>query len=252
MSTQTSLQPVGPDASRERLAEREARLATREQALATLKLDLQRLQTRYLDRMGALYRELSEVEAAVIAAEIRAGLREPMPDAPRDEPAGARGTEDAEDEPVHACSTPGAPTRDLRRMFRDVARAVHPDLAMDERARFRRHSLMAEANRAYAERDEDRLRLILSAWERNPDLALDAGDLSESARIGRRVARIDARLIEIEAEFVDLHRSAIWRLKGRIDEARAQGWDLFAEMVLQVQRDISRATARLASIGVTS
>jgi hypothetical protein len=27
---------------------------------------------------------------------------------------------------------------------------------------------MAEANRAYAERDEDRLRLILHAWQHDP------------------------------------------------------------------------------------
>jgi hypothetical protein len=44
-------------------------------------------------------------------------------------------------------------------MFQDVARAVHPDALPDaqhdERTRYRRHSLMAEANRAYAERDED-------------------------------------------------------------------------------------------------
>jgi len=241
----SALQPVGPEAGRARLAELEARLATREQALATLKIELQRLQTRYLDKMGALYRELSEVEAAVIDAEIRAGLREPIPEESPDESASEPGGDDA----THACGRPGSPSGDLRRMFRDVARAVHPDLAKDDPARYRRHSLMAEANRAYAEQDADRLRLILSAWERSGDLALEGEDLTEGARIARRIARIDARLIDIEAEFADLHRSAISRLKGRIDDARAQGWDLFAEMIQQVKRDIARGTARLASIG---
>jgi hypothetical protein len=45
-----------------------------------------------------------------------------------------------------------------------------------------------------------------------------------------------------------LRTSAIWRLKGKIDAAKTQGWDLFGEMILQVKREIARANARLASL----
>jgi hypothetical protein len=107
---------------------------------------------------------------------------------------------------------------------------------------------MAEANRAYAERDEDRLRLILDAWERDPDALIGDEDSDSAVRIRRRIVLVDERLIALAAELVDLRSSAIWRLKRRIDEARAQGWDLFAEMKLQVAREIARATMRLASL----
>ena len=62
------------------------------------------------------------------------------------------------------------------------------------------------------------------------------------------MAFIDERLVAIEAEFAGLRASAIARLKGKIDEARAQGWDLFAEMIVTVERDIARARMRLATV----
>lgn len=240
----SALQPIPLDADRARLSALEAQLAERERELDALKTELRQLQTRYLDEIGPRYAELGTLEAQVVELEVRLGLRPPPlfdDDEDDDESAG-------EDAPAVSCSNPAAPSADLKRVFRDLAKAIHPDRAMDDRARYRRHSLMAEANRAYAERDEDRLRLILSAWERNVDAAIDDDEADAGTRIRRRIALIDERLIAAAAELADLRASAIWRLKGRIDEARAQGWDLFAEMILQVKREIARATMRLASL----
>jgi hypothetical protein len=137
-------------------------------------------------------------------------------------------------------------------MFRDIARAVHPDAAptahTDERTRYRRHSLMAEANRAYAERDEDRLRLILRAWKLDEDAASCADPVAERARLQRRAAALTERLAALDADFDDLLSSAIARLKSRIDEARSQGWDLFAEMVRQIRREIDAARIKLTRL----
>ena len=145
------------------------------------------------------------------------------------------------------CANRSAPSDDLKRVFRDLAKAIHPDLASDDAARRRRHALMAEANRAYAERDEDRLRLIQRAWERHPEAAIDESPGADRRRTLRLIVEIEERLVAIGGEFADLRSSAIWQLKGKIDDAKAQGWDLFAEMILQVKRDIGRAKARLAS-----
>ena len=57
-----------------------------------------------------------------------------------------------------------------------------------------------------------------------------------------------SRLVAIETEFADLRSSAIWRLKTKMDDARAQGWDLLAEIVSEVKRQIARSTARLAAL----
>ncbi len=230
-------------AARGRLDELESTLAGREAALATFKAELRELQDAYLEKMGPWQEQLAELDAAVAEAELAAGLR----------PAG--GVDEDEDDEVdddgdpssalHACASRPAPSDDLRRIFRDVAKAIHPDLGRNDPSHYRRHSLMAEANRAYANRDEDRLRLILRAWERSVDVLPD--DRSDAlARVRRQIAELDARLLAIEMEFTDLRRSAIWQLKIKIDDARAQGWDLFAEMVMHIKREISRANARLA------
>jgi|SoiMethySBSTD1v2_1073268.scaffolds.fasta_scaffold04275_9 chromosome segregation ATPase len=241
MSDHFALQPAAAlDAGNERLSALETQLAAREQELSALKSHLLELQTKYFEELGPLYARLHELEETLATIEIRLGLR-PPPDLESDEAddAGEAGG-------AHGCSNQAAPSHNLKKVFRELAKAIHPDRAADERTRYRRHSLMAEANRAYAERDEDRLRLILSAWERSADLAPDEG--GGHRRAHRRIADIDARLIAIDAELADLRRSAIARLANRIDEARSQGWDLFAEIVQEVKREVTRATSRLAAL----
>jgi hypothetical protein len=228
------------DADRAALQAIEDRLAARERELDTLKTELQTLQERYLREVGTMYAELATLESAVAEIEIRLGLREPP--AETDDPSsGAAGAVD------DGCSHRPAPSADLKRVFRDVARAIHPDLARDDAARFRRHSLMAEANRAYSEQDADRLLLILHAWSHDPE-AIDDLHLDEETRLRRRLAAAEATLAAVEAEFAELRGSAIYRLKQKIDETRRQGWDLFGEIVMQVKTEVSRANARLRSL----
>jgi len=233
----TSLQPATPDPTRAQLAALELQVAAREGELAAFKGDLQALQDRYLADIGPLYAELDSLESALEQAEVRAGIRPPLLDLDEDD------DEAADMAAAGGCSNQSAPSVDLKKIFRDVARAVHPDRARDDRARYRRHSLMAEANRAYAERDEDRLRLILRTWGHSGDALTEDGTETDDERVQRRLGILGDRLVEIEAEFADLNASAIARLKRRIDETAAQGWDLFGEMQRQVRREIERAKA---------
>jgi hypothetical protein len=246
MTAPRALQPA-LDPSRARLASLELQLAERETTLAAETTALRELQTTYLEAVGGFYRELVELENAIFEAEVRAGLRRPAePGGEADEPEPA----DADLGAGGGCSTRGAPSNDLKAMFRNLAKSVHPDLGLrlDEPERWRRHSLMAEANRAYAERDEDRLRLLLHTWERAPD-SWPADDAEEdAARMRRKVGQIEQRLLSIDLEIAELRASAIGQLQRKIDAARSQGWDLFAEMVLEVKREVRRAKARLATL----
>jgi hypothetical protein len=242
ISPSSAVEPVAPGPSRARLADLELKLAERERELATISAELQELQRRYLGAVGGFYADLADLEAASVAIEIRLGLRTPKDEADaEDERAAASDTGDG-------CGNQAAPSSDLKKIFRSLARSIHPDLALDEPARWRRHSLMAEANRAYAEQDEDRLRLILAAWERSPDSLLGLEVEADDERIARRIAAIETRLLQIDSELGDLARSAISQLKQKMDDARRQGWDLLAEMVLEVKRETGRARARLASL----
>jgi hypothetical protein len=234
---------------RARLTALETQIAERESALADRKHALQQLQERYLKDVGVLYARLAEIDAAILDAEVRAGLR--PPDDEDDESESGSATDGVDDSPSAGCAGRGLPTDGLKSMFRNLAKAIHPDLATDDAARSHRHQLMAEANRAYAERDEDRLRLILRAWQGHPAKgAVSEGPDGDHQRLQQRVADAEARLTAIDLEFEDLRTSAIGRLQQRIDDARRQGWDLFAEMVSEMRREIARASARLAGLGV--
>lgn len=237
------LQPIPPTADAAHLAALESRLVERESELNALKVDLQQLQARYLTEIGSLYAELGTIESELMEAEIKAGLREPpgQDDVSGDEADVDEATDD------EACGAHAAPSDMLKRVFRDLAKTIHPDLAMDDAARLRRHSLMAEANRAYADRDADRLLLILHRWHRSPESVIGDDAESQDLRIRRKTAEVEEQLAAIEAEFIELRNSAIARLKNKIDDTRRQGWDLFAEMVAQVKSDIARTKSKLAS-----
>jgi hypothetical protein len=230
------------DPSRQELAALELQVAEREAALAAYQIELQQLQSKYLSEVGAFYAELTSLDAAILEEEIRLGVRSPFDD-DTGESVGCNGCADAT-----SCGNRTEPSDELKRMFRDLAKTIHPDLGRDEAARYRRHSLMAEANRAYAERDADRLRLILHTWERSPEAILGDDPDANRERLRRRVDELKVRLVEIDAEMADLRDSAIARLKRKIDGARDQGWDLFAEMIRQVQREVAASKARLASL----
>jgi hypothetical protein len=133
----------------------------------------------------------------------------------------------------------------VRRLFRDVAKTIHPDLARDESTRDRRHALMAEANRAYALGDEDRLRWVLQAWERSPEAVQDSDPDATRLRLARRIEQIEEELNAYAGDLAALKESALWKLKAMVDDAAVQGKDLVADMVGRLKRDIMAARNRL-------
>ena len=236
-----TVRPSETAALREQLTALEEEFAGKRRDVEAFQIDLQRLQSRYLSELGQYYAELARLQQAIEDAEVRLGIRPPSDRPDLDEPGAGAGV-------AESCSNQPAPSVDLKRMFREIAKAVHPDKAHNSAARDRRHSLMAEANRAYAARDEDRLRLILRSWEKSPDAV--PGDDPESARLRleRRIAELREQLLELDLEMADLAGSAIAKLKQRSDEAEGQGWDLFAEMRRQVKREIMTAQFRLTGL----
>lgn len=220
----------------ETLRGRERDLAAREAELASFLAELRALRARYLEDVGIHYARLIPLEEAIAAEEVRLGMRLASIDA-----------EDAANaDPLDpSCDSRAGAPDGLKKMFRNVAKALHPDLAMDEPAKNRRESLMAEANRAYADRDAERLQLILRQWEESPE-AVDANHpYGERLRAERRLAQIDQRLIQIDAEMIDLRESAVNRLKISMEESAKFGRDLLKQMRDTVEREIAAAAKRL-------
>lgn len=230
----------------ENLQDLQARLASLEtsrneqaEAIARAQTDLAAFRIRYRREVGLLHEELDELERAIAEAELGEFAKRLSDDG--DEGAGgAESSADPQSDP-----SPRFTSDAVRRLFRDVAKTIHPDLAGDEHARGRRHTLMVEANRAYALGDEERLRSILEAWENSPEAVVGSDPESARLRLVRRIAQIEAQLAAYAGEFAALRDSPLWKLKAMVDEADARGKDLVADMVRRLKRDIMAARNRL-------
>jgi hypothetical protein len=200
---------------------------------------LQGFRIRYKQEVGLLHEELDELNAAIAEAELDELAKRLT--------AEAGGKTSPPAEPA-AAPLPRFTSDVVRKLFRDVAKIIHPDLAHDDVTRDRRHSLMVEANRAYALGDEQRLRWVLDAWERSPEAVRGSDGDAMRQRLLRRMAQVEEQLEAYAAELASLQASPLWQLKVMVDEASARGKDLMGEMVARLKRDILVARNRLDAI----
>ena len=235
-------QPDGDDIDdlRAGLRELESTLAARAAEIARAKSDLERFRIRYRREVGQLHEELDELQDAIAEAESAERARHRSDDQPGGAAAGAARPRP---EPL-----PRFTSDAVRKLFRDVAKVVHPDLALDADARDRRHTLMIEANRAYAMGDEERLRWILDTWQSGPDAVQGSDPEAVRQRLVRRISHVQAELARCERELAEMAGSPLGQLKAMVDESAARGKDLMAEMIRRLKRDIMAARNRLDAI----
>ncbi|MBI2322112.1 MAG: J domain-containing protein [Chloroflexi bacterium] len=236
---------------RAELAALEATLAQRELDLATLQGELQAFERRYLRIVGLRLAQLDELQARIAEAE---AARRPRDPGAEERASRARAQAQESAEAAGQAREPGPedarfePSEGLRKLFREVAKQVHPDLATDDAERARRTRLMAEANDAYRAGDEARLQAILSRWEASPEAVKGEGVAAELVRVIRKIAQVEERLRAIDAELARLKATDLYQLKAKVDEAEQQGRDLLADMAAAVDDDIAAARTRLEAL----
>jgi len=228
------------------LAKLETDLIQRELDLATLRAELSDFESRYLGTVGVLYAELDDIEAQIAEAQAR---REPSDSEARERAHEARARAQESSETTRGVAEPKPkPTEDLKRLFREVAKRIHPDLATNDSDRARRQKVMAEANLAYENGDEAKLRSILADWESSPDTVEGEGVGAELIRVIRKIAQIQGRLTEIDEQIEQLRVSDLYQLRTKANEAENEGRDLLKEMAAQVEQQIEAAKDRFASL----
>ena len=230
---------------RAELAALAARRAEAGSVLKGLRDELARFEQRYDQALGRRMAELERLEAEVSR---RTGLWK-WEDRPADNPfsGGWDHAFSGESDDHDGDAPEKAEPQDIKALYREVAKTIHPDLAGPGPSKVVRHELMSRANRAYAEDDRRTLQEILRKWRRAPDP--DGGDGGwDLGRFTRQIARERQEIRTALARVENLKGSYVWRFKLRVEQSLARGVDLFAEMAAETDLDIARARRRLASL----
>ncbi len=200
---------------RTELADLESQLSQRELELATLHAEIQSFEREYEGLIGTRRRILEQIEAQIqqylLYLEAKPSFQ---------------------------------PSPELKQLYRDVAKRIHPDLALDEEERARRQHVMAEVNQAYAAGDLEYLRAVLA------DCETRANDDSESyyaetLRITRKIAQIRQRLGSIREEFMTLAGTDLYQMQQRVQASRRAGGDLLLDMAGLIDEEIALAVQKL-------
>jgi hypothetical protein len=228
------------------------RLLERERDLTAFRAELHAFETSYRKALGARYARLDELAERLDETQPADDLP-PEDDLDDDGPAQrypgqglpggqnwAWGEREPEREPAQVVVGD-----DAKRLFRQLARLIHPDLAGDPRERERRTNLMVAANEAYEQGDTAALERLLEEWRQSPEAVTGGGTAAELERTVRRIAQAEAALHRIDDELAELDASAMGWLRRRVEKAAGEGWDLLAHMVRELDRQIGEAQLEL-------
>ena len=213
----------------------------------TLQAELNEFESLYLRIVGVRYAELDEILAQIAEAEAKLDAND---DNAKERAAKAREQADESAHTTHSIKEPTHkgkfnPPDSLKKIYRELARIIHPDLVLDKDEKERRHSLMAEANKAYEEGNEELLASMLDQWQNSPETVKGEGVAAELIRLIRRIAQAEARLTTIEKDIVSLEASELFELRSKVYEAELEERDLLAEMAAQIEGQIDAARERL-------
>ena len=137
------------------------------------------------------------------------------------------------------------PSEELKKLYREVAKTIHPDLADDDQERAHRHAFMTRANEAYEANNQQKLADILSEWHHSPESVRGEDPASKLIRAIRKIARCEDRLVEIDTEMGKLETGGIFGIKLLAEEADKFERDFLDEMTGRLDEEIAGATALL-------
>ena len=225
------------------------RLADREEEMADLRSLQEQFEAQYTMGVARLYAEFDQIEAEIAEEEVKL-----VPDDEeikkkaeemrrRAEESAARAAEDAE-----AANFRFNPTAEAKKAYHNLARVIHPDLALDAGEKKRRHGLMAELNAAYSAGDQTKLNKLVEDYRNSPDLV--GGDTvgDELVRAIRQIFQIKVRLHELHEERLAAEASELFSLREKVEAEMAKGRDMLAQMAARTRVHIKKSQRRLKNL----
>ncbi|MBD0327281.1 MAG: hypothetical protein ICV68_12665 [Pyrinomonadaceae bacterium] len=218
------------------VARLESRLAERRSELAALQEEFREFKTRYTQTIGSRLAELAEIERAIWEAEVRALGVEAEEE-----------IEDAAEDTAAQTSSVAQVGGSLRKLFWAVARMFHPDHAADEKEARRRHTVMAEASRAYREGDVESLHTLLGDEELQFFCTATHSE-DDPQDLAARLIALKEELRTVEFGIKRIRQDGLYQLKLKVDEEALIGRDALSTQAESINRQIVKARYRLAHL----
>jgi TolA-binding protein len=226
-------QPRSEDAElfrrRAELAAFRAQRTTREADLDHLRAQLNSFEGRYIRQVGVLYIQLDEWEDRI------AELNNPT------QPQTQTAASEPEPEPA---AEPDPTALDLKSLFREVAKRIHPDRARSAHDELHRNHLMSQANAAFLRSDADLLQRMLNGYDPSTDSGDDQPASAQLDRLTEQIAQTHEDIATLNAEIEALATSEMADLRDRTVTAALEGRDLLAELAARVKGSIGIAMRR--------
>ena len=235
------------------LAILEEELSQRELDSATVNADLLAFERKYFRLVGRLFADLDDLEdIEARIAELEANLNPTDKDAQEKAKEALHRSIDSQ-KSISLISDGNKkekfePSDNLKKLYRQAAKTVHPDLATEINSQQLRQILMAELNLAYEKGDEEKIIDIIRQWETSPEAVEGDGVEAELTRVIRKIAQVQNRLLLIDSEIMALKDSTLWNLKKECDSAEEVGRDLLSEMAENLNAKILAAKGRLSKM----
>ncbi|MFD9845319.1 J domain-containing protein [Streptomyces parvus] len=135
------------------------------------------------------------------------------------------------------------PSEEARRLYRELARKAHPDLAQDEVERQRRDEFITRVNAAYGRGDVELLKELVAEWEAGP--VQPPAPLSESEELYARLEWLSRRKELLTVLAKELEDGAIGSMLRMAPDDPDQ---LLEDIAEQLLGEVSRREAELAEM----
>ncbi len=205
-----------------------ARLASTEHELTATRNRLEAFSVRYRVSVGDRFEVLRTLQGP---SDSPNGAEAPIANAAQSAPPQAR---------------PGPGLTEFERIYRDLARRVHPDLAQDPDERVLRTRVMAELNSARETLDFERARQLVDAWEMHPEEMDFGAEIDQTERLLHAIDRVTARLTAVTANLTRLQNSNLHLLLNIVEAQQRAGVDVLAETAADLDLQIKEARSKMS------
>ncbi len=226
------------------------RLADREEEMADLRAELERFEAQYTMQVGRLYAEQDDIDAQIAEEEVKL-----VPDDQeikkraeelrrRAEESAARANDEKLQEQIDRIK----PTAEAKKAYHDLARIIHPDLALDSDEKEKRHGLMAKLNEAYQRGDQAILEKLADDYRLSPDSVKGNSPGDNLVRVIRQISQVRRRLGELKQEKERSESSELFDLYQKDLSEKEAGRDMLKHMAGRARTHIAKSQRRLENL----